>query len=50
VHVNKTSGSQRLDEAAIAAVRTWHCHPAMRDGVPVHAVALQPFNFILEGN
>jgi protein TonB len=50
VRVETSSGSARLDEAATAAVRTWHCSPARRDGVPVHAVALQPFNFILEGH
>jgi protein TonB len=30
-------------------VKTWRCRPAKRDGQPVRAVALQPFNFILEG-
>lgn len=43
------SGSARLDEASLAAVRQWHCNPARRDGEPVRAVALQPFDFILEG-
>lgn len=43
------SGSSRLDEAALSAVRQWRCNPAMRGGVPVRAVALQPFNFVLEG-
>lgn len=47
--ISASSGSQRLDEAAIAAVRQWRCNPATRGGVPVRAVALQPFNFILEG-
>jgi protein TonB len=43
------SGSSRLDDAALVAVRQWRCNPAMRGGVAVKAVALQPFNFILEG-
>ena len=43
------SGFPRLDEAALAAVKTWRCTPARRDGQPVRAVALQPFKFILEG-
>ena len=48
--VATSSGFARLDEAALAAVRTWRCTPAQRDGQPVRAVALQPFNFILQGN
>ena len=49
VAIKKTSGFSRLDKAAIAAVKTWRCTPAKRNGVAVHAVALQPFNFILKG-
>jgi len=44
-----SSGSNRLDEAALAAVRTWRCHPAQRDGQAVRSLATQPFNFTLEG-
>jgi protein TonB len=47
--VSSSSGYRRLDETALAAVRTWRCSPAQRDGEPVRAVALQPFNFVLEG-
>ena len=47
--VRKTSGFTRLDEAAVAAVKTWRCTPAKRNGTAVHAVALQPFNFTLKG-
>jgi protein TonB len=43
------SGFARLDEAAVSAVKTWRCRPAIRNGVAVPAVALQPFDFILEG-
>ncbi len=43
------SGYPRLDEAALATVRTWRCQPAQRDGQAVRAVALQPFEFTLEG-
>jgi protein TonB len=43
------SGFTRLDEAAVSAVKTWRCRPAIRNGVAVPAVALQPFDFILEG-
>jgi protein TonB len=47
--VATASGFPRLDEAALAAVKTWRCNPARRDGQPVRAVALQPFKFVLEG-
>lgn len=49
-HVSASSGFTRLDEAALVAVRTWRCHPAMHHGQPVRATALQPFNFVLQGN
>ena len=44
------SGFARLDEAALAAVKTWRCNPAQKNGQPVRAVALQPFKFLLQGN
>ena len=44
-----SSGHSRLDEAALEAIRTWRCSPAKRNGQPVHAIALQPFKFILQG-
>jgi protein TonB len=50
VKVAQSSGFKRLDDAGIAAVKSWQCNAAMRDGKPVRAVALQPFDFILEGN
>jgi protein TonB len=43
-----SSGVLRLDEAALTAVRKWHCTPAMRNGRAVRAVALQPFNFVIQ--
>lgn len=49
-HVSASSGITRLDAAALDAVRTWRCSPAMRHGHPVRAVAVQPFNFVLQGN
>lgn len=48
--VINSSGYDRLDKAALEAVRSWRCRPSMRDGQPVRAVALQPFNFVLQGN
>lgn len=47
--VSSSSGYPKLDEAALAAVTAWKCAPVTRDGAPARAVALQPFDFILEG-
>lgn len=47
--VQSGSGHPRLDEAALAAVKTWRCTPARRDGQPVRASATQPFKFVLQG-
>jgi protein TonB len=47
--VETSSGSKRLDGAALAAVKNWRCNPAMRNGMAVRAAALQPFVFKLEG-
>ncbi|PKO63834.1 MAG: energy transducer TonB [Betaproteobacteria bacterium HGW-Betaproteobacteria-17] len=46
--VVSSSGFDRLDAAALAAVRTWRCQPALRDGQAVRSVALQPFKFTLD--
>ncbi len=48
--VQSSSGFERLDNAALAAVRTWRCTPATRNGQPVRATALQPFKFEFKGN
>lgn len=48
--IDRSSGFARLDEAALSAVRGWRCTPAQRNGRPVQATAVQPFNFVLEGN
>lgn len=50
VTIKTPSGYARLDAAAVAAVKTWRCNPATRNGMAVAATALQPFVFILEGN
>jgi protein TonB len=47
--VATSSGSGRLDQAALVAVKRWRCNAPQRDGQAVRAVAMQPFNFILEG-
>tara|TARA_Y100001936_G_scaffold249272_1_gene299202 strand:- start:31032 stop:31715 length:684 start_codon:yes stop_codon:yes gene_type:complete len=48
--VAESSTYKRLDDAALAVVKTWRCNPALRNGKPVRAIALQPFNFVLQGN
>jgi protein TonB len=48
--IQTSSGFSRLDEAALAAVRTWRCQPPHRNGQPAQATALQPFKFVLQGN
>ncbi|MEQ1814405.1 MAG: energy transducer TonB [Candidatus Nitrotoga sp.] len=45
--IKESSSFTRLDDAALATVKTWRCKPTMRNGVAVHAFALQPFDFIL---
>ena len=45
-----SSGYPRLDEAAMTAVKDWQCRPPLRGGQPIRAIALQPFNFVLQGN
>ena|ERR1017187_3606685 len=47
--VKISSGFQRLDVAALNAVKAWRCKPSLRNGVAVRVIALQPLNFILEG-
>jgi periplasmic protein TonB len=49
VTVTTTSGFPRLDEAAITAVKSWHCGPAKHNGLAVRSVAAQPFTFNLKG-
>lgn len=48
--IEQSSNYTRLDEAALAAVKTWICAPPTRGGKPVGAVALQPFRFKLMEN
>jgi len=48
VGIERSSGFTRLDEAARAAVLTWRCNAALRDGKPARAVAIQTFEFVLQ--
>jgi protein TonB len=47
VLLEKTSGSQRLDDAAMVAVRQWRFVAAQRAGKPVEAWVLVPIEFAL---
>jgi len=48
--MQSSSGFVRLDDAALAAVRSWHCTAPTRNGQSVRATALQPFHFVLQEN
>lgn len=45
--VVKTSGDEKLDAAALAAVSEWRFEPARRDGAPIRAWASVPIEFKL---
>ena len=46
--VDKRSGSTRLDEAALAAVKQWHFVPARRGSEPIDSWVLVPIEFELQ--
>lgn len=47
VTIDRSSGSSRLDQAAIEAVRHWRFIPARRGEAPVEAPVLVPISFTL---
>lgn len=47
--VSRSSGFDRLDQAALAAVRRWRWSPTRRAGVPVMVKGLVEIPFILQG-
>lgn len=47
VEVDKSSGSKQLDEAAVAAVKTWKFNPGSRDGQAVEGWVQVPISFRL---
>jgi protein TonB len=48
VELKKSSGFDRLDEAALAAVRASACKPYLENGVPIRAAYTQPYQFGLD--
>ncbi|HYC35452.1 MAG TPA: TonB family protein [Usitatibacter sp.] len=48
IEVHRSSGSDRLDDAALAAVRRWRFVPARQGSRAVAGVALVPIHFELE--
>ena len=49
VRVDASSGSSRLDRAAVEAVRRWRFVPAHRGGEPVAGWVVVPIAFSLRG-
>jgi protein TonB len=49
ISVERTSGSERLDRAALDTVKTWRFIPAREGSEPVEAWVLVPIVFRLEG-
>ena len=45
IALKKSSGFDRLDDAALAAVRASTCKPYLESGVPVRAAYTQPYEF-----
>ena len=48
VQIEKSSGFDRLDNVAVAAVKKWRFIPAKRNNQPLRAYVLVPMPFILE--
>lgn len=49
VQIEKSSGSSRLDRAAVSAVKQWRFIPAKKSNQPLSAYVLVPINFALNG-
>lgn len=49
VQIETSSGSNKLDQAAIQAVKKWNFIPAKRSNQPISAYVLVPVQFSLEG-
>ena len=48
IEIQTSSGFDRLDQAAVAAVRRWKFVPGQRNGVAEAMWNIVPINFVLE--
>ena len=48
VQIEKSSGYERLDNAAVTAVKRWRFIPAKRNNQPLSAYVLVPMKFSLD--
>ncbi|WP_429345123.1 energy transducer TonB [Paraburkholderia sp. GAS42] len=48
VELKKSSGYDRLDQAALNAMHSSSCRPYLENGEPIRAAYTQPFNFSLD--
>ena len=48
IEIKQTSGFDRLDKAALSAVKRWRFVPGKRNGVPEAMWNIVPLNFVLE--
>jgi protein TonB len=48
VEVDSGSGSERLDQAALNAVKKWRFIPAKRNNQPISAYVIVPIKFSLQ--
>lgn len=48
VDIAKSSGYERLDQAALQAVKSWKFEPARKGGVALSAYAMVPVSFVLD--
>lgn len=49
ISIAQSSGFDRLDQAALQAIRTWRWQPTIRDGQPVEVRGLYSMPFALQG-
>lgn len=49
ISVSRSSGFERLDKAALAAVRKWRWSPTIRDGMATKVRGIVPIPFVLQG-
>lgn len=49
ISIAQSSGFERLDQAAVQAIRSWRWQPIIRDGAPVEVRGLYSMPFTLQG-